>query len=160
MSDGLASWLNPNFVQIRWPTRKYKRYVDSIQPHECLAVFERNGKFAVGTSTLGAFSSLSGAKHMFGVVQLVVELRNADSQTSPIPSSLLPLLPMLRNHQPRLLITRTMVILLVAHFTRAQVGVCQAQFGTVRLWVGCVVTLHLFKHTTSPHVAVWARHKA
>ena len=40
--------------------------------------------------------------------------------------------------------------LCVAHFTRAQVGVCRSQFDTVRLWVWCVVTLHLVRHTTSP----------
>ena len=36
----------------------------------------------------------------------------------------------------------------VAHFTRAKVGVYGTQFGTVRLWVRCVVTLHLVRHTT------------
>ena len=42
-------------------------------------------------------------------------------------------------------------IVCVAHFTRAQVGVCRTQFGTLSLWVRCVVTLHLVRHTTSPH---------
>ena len=38
--------------------------------------------------------------------------------------------------------------LCLAHFTRAQVGVvCETQIATVRLWVRCVVTLHL-KHTS------------
>ena len=39
----------------------------------------------------------------------------------------------------------------VAHFTRAQVGVCGTQFGTVTLLVRCVVALHLVRHTT--HIA-------
>ena len=38
--------------------------------------------------------------------------------------------------------------LFVEHFTRAQVGVCETQFATVRLWVRCVLTLHLVRHTT------------
>ena len=36
----------------------------------------------------------------------------------------------------------------MAHFTRAQVGVCGTQLGTMRLWIRCVVTLHLVRHTT------------
>ena len=39
---------------------------------------------------------------------------------------------------------------LMAHFTRAQVGVCETQFGTVRLWVRCVVTRHFVRHTAHP----------
>ena len=50
--------------------------------------------------------------------------------------------------------------LLMTHFTRAQVGVCETQFGTVGLWVRCVVTLHFVRHTAHPHVAIWAKHTA
>ena len=38
----------------------------------------------------------------------------------------------------------------VVYFICAQVGVCRTQFDTVRLWVWCVVTLHLVRHTISP----------